>query len=158
MGDACCRYQVRTGLVPLGLGLLVASCAFDPEGLSVASDSHLNLLDARPETGGSVEAGRDDRGPDTASPADQGAEGPVDGPTPQESSPCPGVCKTCVNGVCVMDCATGCTCPPNMPCSVTCTHLSCTGTIDCSKATDCQVTCGSDSSCQKDIVLSLIHI
>lgn len=67
---------------------------------------------------------------------------------------CPPICvNNCTGGYCEVDCTAGCTCPVGIPCRTSCDDTGCTGTIDCSGATRCDVTCtGADTGCDGSIV------
>jgi hypothetical protein len=55
---------------------------------------------------------------------------------------CPPVCvNNCSNNVCRVDCSSGCTCPPGIPCFVFCGVGECKGNIDCSQAPACYISC-----------------
>jgi hypothetical protein len=67
---------------------------------------------------------------------------------------CPPVCVNgCNNGVCQVNCDSGCTCPPGIPCFVYCGPGRCQGgAIDCSQASACYIncvwgSCGSSITC-----------
>ena len=66
---------------------------------------------------------------------------------------------TCVEGVCVIDCSapgscvlSDITCPPNVPCRITCGDLSCTKKVHCGLASACEVQCNGTNACADEVV------
>jgi len=93
-----------------------------------------------------------DMGVDLSGPADAGADLPfpdailADLGVLADIGVCPKICtNNCSGGYCQMDCEKGCICPTGIPCRTICNDTGCTGTIDCSLATRCDVTCTSAS-------------
>jgi hypothetical protein len=64
---------------------------------------------------------------------------------------------SCVAGVCVIDCsaADSCpseiSCPPNIPCRVTCGDRSCDDRVLCGNASSCEVVCAGIDACSEEV-------
>lgn len=65
---------------------------------------------------------------------------------------------TCMNGVCVIDCAANgscqgeVSCPANLPCRVLCGDNACAKKIQCMDSKSCEVRCMGSQSCGEEVV------
>jgi len=67
---------------------------------------------------------------------------------------CPSSCTNgCKAGVCQLECVQSpCVCPPGLGCEVDCGQGDCSGSIDCSQATACDIRCDQDNACPGGVV------
>lgn len=76
--------------------------------------------------------------------------------------PCQAAGGTCVTGVCVIDCgvtqcASGVTCPADMPCRIECNAADeCQGGLDCTLASSCDIACNAPGTCGGQSAVALI--
>jgi hypothetical protein len=57
--------------------------------------------------------------------------------------------NACAGGICVLNCAAGCTCPPGHDCQITCPKNTCSGDIDCKQAKSCTISCAENACAGK---------
>lgn len=121
-------------------GALVAGCQIDTRSEDLRCAAPTDCADGRTCVSGWCVSGGDP-GPD----ADPDAPDAVD---------CPAGCDECVDGTCVIRCATASACPSevvcpaDLPCAVDCSgEGACGGGIDCSMATACTIACTAPGAC-----------
>ena len=119
-------------VVVMALGLV--ACPAPP-----AIDSGVIVQDA----GGVEDAGRMDAGS-----ADAGPDAGVDAGVVDAGPFCPAQCELCMGGTCYVRCRPGgdggCSCPPDMPCSV---FSQIAAPVDCTLATSCDIQCDTAGAC-----------
>ncbi len=136
--------MLNSGHRPLGLVLIVglflfpAACTLLDTHAALFTDGSQLEPDLSPDF---------TPGPDLVSSADQVYHFDREIYPPQsDSGPCPTACiNGCADGVCQLDCAKGCTCPPGYTCKVECKGGSCQKSIDCSKAKACVISCDQNA-------------
>ena len=137
------RRRVSTWAVATVTGACVAwtGCISSPS-LSTANEPAADGGDDLSDAGAALEAApAEDAPPDDAAHAACVAACPAGG--------------TCEGGTCVLacpgiaGCMLGVTCPPGIPCRVSCTGPRSCGTVDCGTASSCRVDCNGDTACGK---------
>lgn len=129
-------------MLVVAFGIALAACGISVVGAS--ADGGGTSRDASKEA---TSGGGDDS---------QGVDGAIEGGAPVGTDAgCPAVCTGgCKGGTCSILCANGThcpkvTCPPGMPCEVTCIgYDSCTKGVDCTQATSCNITCDTTANPQ----------
>lgn len=122
-------------------------CRFDRAGVGPTQGADLPAQ--TPDGPVSDREALDQRPPETAHdlpwdqqpPPDQTPDQHLVDQTPVSDGGCPLVCiNACAQGVCELDCSTGCTCPAGWDCVTTC-NATCSSDINCTQAKSCQITC-----------------
>ncbi len=144
--------RLVAGAVVVGVGAVLAACGFIGAGTAaVVSDL---------EAGTAEGSGHDSAASDGNPAFGEGGEIVIgdDGSVAPDGAAftCPAACTSCTGTTCNIlcdgthPCANPVTCPPGLPCHVTCnaTDVCSQRPISCAKATSCRVECSQEHACE----------
>lgn len=153
--------RLRRGLAFVSLACGVAACALALEGTGPAPPTP--AADVTTERFVPPVSPPDARTSDGAAPDGAPSDGGLDAPVDAEDldaaiAACVAVCpdgSACEGGTCNFDCSgqNACqgsrvTCPPGIPCHVTCGETACNQAVSCGDASRCAIDCVGNNACQ----------